>query len=139
MIIYILLSFASSLRQKNVRRSKNVKELTIGQRDYTIRISTRPNSVITTQIRHKPVTTVNSALLLTLQKISKSDSFIIYSVPTKIMISLSLTLRQNGARSTMIIIKLNVCMHTISKILGESLIYSDMILNFVKIGKAVPS
>ena len=39
----------------------------------------------------------------------------------------------------MIIIKLNVCMHTTSKISEGSLICLNTTQNFVKIGKAVPS
>lgn len=51
------------------------------------------------------------------------------------MTSLSLTLKQNGARSITTIIKLNASTHITSKTSEENLIFSNTTQNYVKTGK----
>ena len=135
MITFTLQNFASSQRLKNVLKNKNASVLTIELRDSITKISIRRNSVIFIQTKLRPATMENTAPLLTPLKISKFVLFTICSLKTKTTTSLSLTLRLNGARSIMTIIKLNAFTHTTSKTSEENLICSSMRLSFVKTGK----
>lgn len=73
---------------------------------------------------------------LTQWKILKLGSFITYFLKTRTSISIYSTLKLNGVPTTMSITRLNVFTLITFKTSEESLICSDMILNYVRTGRA---
>lgn len=134
-MIFILLNYANSQIQRSVLKRISVEELTTEWKDSTIRTNTRLNSVTFIQTRSLNVNTVTIVRLPIQLKISKWDWSIMFFLRIRILIFIYSTSKLNGVLSIMTIIKLNVFMRITSKIIEENLICSDMILNFVKIGK----